>query len=284
MAQSMLSIKQRLNTVASIRKITNAMKLIAASRLVRLQGNLRGAKHYQAGMDACLQACLASVDFAKNPATPSCMRINESERDLYIVVTSNLGLCGAYNAEIFRLLEGRLTDRDDAIFIGEHGLRHFETAIGHAYEDFLHLGDTLAFSEVNRFRHFADHLYLQERYRTVYIAYTEPVNSIVTKPVIKKLFPLIPQEDTSRIPPQIEFDSDPVSVADQIVPHWLDAELYCCLLSAAVSEQTCRRNSMDSATDSADDLMKELRLQVNKMRQQRITQEITEVVSGSSRS
>ena len=127
MAQSMLSIKQRLNTVASIRKITNAMKLIAASRLVRLQGNLRGAKHYQAGMDACLQACLASVDFAKNPATPSCMRINESERDLYIVVTSNLGLCGAYNAEIFRLLEGRLTNRDDAIFIGEHGLRHFET-------------------------------------------------------------------------------------------------------------------------------------------------------------
>ena len=98
MAQSMLSIKQRLNTVASIRKITNAMKLIAASRLVRLQGNLRGAKHYQAGMDACLQACLASVDFAKNPATPSCMRINESERDLYIVVTSFIGAFKEYTS------------------------------------------------------------------------------------------------------------------------------------------------------------------------------------------
>ena len=284
MAQSMLSIKQRLNTVASIRKITNAMKLIAASRLARLQNNLRSARQYQAGMDACLQVCLASVDFSRNPSTPTCLRVNEGERDLYIVVTSNLGLCGSYNAEIFRLLEERLTPQVDAIFIGEHGLRHFQSQVGRAYEDFLHLGETLAFSEVNSFRHFCDHLYLREGYRAVYIAYTEPMNSIVTRAVIKKMFPLISSEDSTKVIPQIEFDPDPVSAADQIVPHWLDAELYRCLLSAAVSEQTCRRNSMDSATDSADDLLRQLRLELNKMRQQRITQEITEVVSGSSRS
>lgn len=280
MSQSALSIRRRLSSVYSIRKITNAMKLIASSRLTRLKWLLDDAREYGSWMDRCLAACLESADFSRG-SMPSCMRVGGGDRDLYVVVTSSLGLCGEYNAAVCRLLQGRLNESTDCAFIGEKGYRHLRDAVGESFTDFLHLSDRPSYSDVNSFRHRLDSLYLEKGYRAVYIAYTEPVNSMVTEPRIEKLLPVEPKVDRESLKPQIAFEPDPESVAELIVPHWLDSKIYRCLLSSAVSEQTCRRNSMDSATRSADDLIAKLGLEYNKARQQRITQEITEVISGA---
>lgn len=282
MPQSMLTIRERLRTVASIRKITNAMKLIASSRYSRSRNLLDAALRYGAQMDRCLADCFHSVDLSSQNL-PTCMQVNDTDRDLYIIVSSTLGLCGGYNNDLFKLVVRSIRREDDALFIGEKGFRRFKETVNHSYTQFLSLGESISFDRVNNFRHELDSLYRENRYRYVYIVYTQPINSMSTRPVVEKLFPLSPVSgDQTESVTTITFDPDPQSVTDLIVPHWLDSKLYRCLLQSIVSEQTNRRNSMDSATDSADDLTRSLKLEYNKIRQAKITQEITEVISGSN--
>lgn len=286
MPESMLSIRGRLNTVRSIRKITNAMKLIASARYAKWKNVLDGNRAYLDGMEHCLEMCLQFIDFTNKDNIPSCMRINEGQKRLFIIVTSTLGLCGSYNYDLYKVVQANAKHEDDAIFIGEKGLRHFQDYFANCYDEWLGLDQNLDFDSVNAFRHALDALYLKNQYASVHVISTKYVNSMVTKPVCEKLLPVtkedIPAPQEGFAPPL--FEPDPSAVSDKIVPHWLDAVLYNRLVEAMVSEQTCRRNSMDNATDSADKLTDSLKLEFNKMRQQKITQEITEVVSGANAS
>lgn len=283
MGESLLEVKTRIQTVESIRKITNAMKLIANSRYNQLKNLYDGNLAYMEEIKEAMELCLLYVDYSKT-ARPTCLVQNPGNKKLYIFVTSTLGLCGSYYNNLSKLANKVLTKNDDVIFIGEKGYRHYKDKVNRAYKRFIHLLDNFSYTKINLFRHQLDELYRQEGYSSINIIYTAYINSMTTKCVCKKILPLdgekIVREKKEKLEPLFEGKSS--KVADLIVPHYLDALLYRSFLESAISEQTNRKNSMENATSSADKLLYELKLEYNKVRQQKITNEINEIVSGSN--
>lgn len=283
MGESLLEVKTRIQTVESIRKITNAMKLIANSRYNQLKNLYDGNLAYMEEIKEAMELCLLYVDYSKT-ARPTCLVQNPGNKKLYIFVTSTLGLCGSYYNNLSKLASKVLTKNDDVIFIGEKGYRHYKDKVHRAYKRFIHLLDNFSYTKINLFRHQLDELYRQEGYSSINIIYTAYINSMNTKCVCKKILPLdgekIVREKKEKLEPLFEGKSS--KVADLIVPHYLDALLYRSFLESAISEQTNRKNSMENATSSADKLLYELKLEYNKVRQQKITNEINEIVSGSN--
>lgn len=283
MGESLLEVKNRIQTVESIRKITNAMKLIANSRYNQLKNLYDGNLAYMDEIKEAMELCLLYVDYSK-AHRPTCLTQNPGNKKLFIFVTSTLGLCGSYYNNLSKLASKILTKDDDVIFIGEKGYRHYKDKVHRAYKRFIHLLDNFSYSKINLFRHQLDELYRQEGYSSINIIYTTYINSMTTKCVCKKILPLdgekIVREKKEKLEPLFEGKS--VKVADLIVPHYLDALLYRSFLESAISEQTNRKNSMENATTSADKLLYELKLEYNKVRQQKITNEINEIVSGSN--
>ena len=269
MGESLLEVKTRIQTVESIRKITNAMKLIANSRYNQLKNLYDGNLAYMEEIKEAMELCLLYVDYSKT-ARPTCLVQNPGNKKLYIFVTSTLGLCGSYYNNLSKLASKVLTKNDDVIFIGEKGYRHYKDKVHRAYKRFIHLLDNFSYTKINLFRHQLDELYRQEGYSSINIIYTAYINSMTTKCVCKKILPLdgekIVREKKEKLEPLFEGKSS--KVADLIVPHYLDALLYRSFLESAISEQTNRKNSMENATSSADKLLYELKLEYNKVRQQ----------------
>ncbi len=291
MAESLLAVKSRLNTVASIRKITKAMKLIASSRYSRLKNQYDGTKEYVKGMSECMNQIVNIIDFDKM-TRPTCMTVNPGDTKLVIFVTPTLGLCGSYYYNLQKIAKDVLTEKDDVVFIGEKGYRYFKDKVHKADTKFIHLLDNLTFDNVNVFRHYIDKLYRENKYRSIDIIYTRYINSFMTKAVCEQVLPLEQnsasienmKSDIEKGSYDLLFEGHPDQVVDLIVPHYLDAILYKYFLESGLSEHTSRRNSMESATSSADSLIEMLKLQYNKARQQKITNEITEIIAGSNSS
>lgn len=283
MAESLLEVKNRIQTVESIRKITNAMKLIANSRFNQLKTLYDGNKEYMDSIKEAMELCLLYVDYSK-AKLPTCLTQNPGNKRLYIFITPTLGLCGSYYNNLAKMASRILTKNDDVIFIGEKGYRNFKDKVRRPYKRFLHLLDELTYTKINLFRHQIDELYRKENYASINLIYTEYINSMNTKCVCKKILPLNTEKLTKSKNEKLEpvFEGLSSKVADLIVPHYLDALLYRTFLESALSEQTNRKNSMENATTSADNLLYELKLEYNKARQQKITNEINEIVSGTN--
>ncbi len=283
MAESLLGVKKRIQSVESIRKITKVMKLIASSRYTYFRNLYDGNLSYLTSLEKSMEICLLYADYGNN-RKPTCMRKNQGNKKLYIFVTCTLGLCGAYVYNLEKLAKKEITKDSDCVFIGEKGYTHFKNSCNHAYTEYIHLLDNLTYENVNSFRHYLDHLYKTNNYSEVILISTKYENSFSVVAKKEKLFPLEPKVHTgSELKESVEpiFGSEPTRVADLIVPHYLDAYLYHSLVEACLSEHTSRKNSMENATSSAEDLISELKLRYNKLRQSKITQEITEVISGS---
>lgn len=284
MSESLLNIKTRLASVQSIGKMTKAMKLIATAKYTKWKSLWDGNKPYEQTMREALLLCLQHTDLRKDKHLPNCMSENDGERKLYIFITSSLGLCGAYNHNLFKFYDSIVTPNDDVIFIGERGYRHYNERQHKSYDNFLHIAGAANYDQVNEFRHWLDMLYKKENYKSVNVIYTSYFNSITTKVVNQQILPLkkdlIPTIDIENIEPVIE--PNPKDAVDLIAPHYMDSLLYRIILESNVSEQSTRRNSMDNATTSADKLTNQLKITYNKMRQAKITQEITEVIGGSN--
>ena len=281
MSQSLLAIKNRIQTVESIRKITNAMKLISSSRYLKLKSIYDSNIEYLSLTKKQMELCLFYADYSKSKL-PTCMTTNDGEKTLYILVTSTLGLCGAYYHNIEKFSEKFLTKNDDVIYIDEKGYRHFKNRVGKVYDEFINLENNLSFDEVNAFRHILDSYYRKEKYKAIYIIYSRFNEKHEVKPICEKLLPLEVKEN-SKNPAELEpiFENSPNQVADLSVPYYLDALIYNYLLESKMCEEFSRKNSMDNASTSAKKLINELTISYNKIRQQRITQEITEIISGS---
>ena len=281
MSQSLLAIKNRIQTVESIKKITNAMKLISSSRYTKIKSIYDSNVEYLTLTKKNMELCLYYANYSKIKL-PTCMVQNEGDKVLYILISSTLGLCGAYYHNLEKFANKYLTKNDDVIFIGEKGYRHFKNKVNKAYDEFLNLGSSLSFDEVNAFRHILDNYYRKEQYKAIYIIYSKFNEHKEIVPFCEKLLPLNVDKNLKN-PAELEpiFENSANQVIDLSVPYYLDALLYNYLLESKMCEEFSRKNSMENASSSASKLINELSLQYNKIRQQKITQEITEIISGS---
>ncbi len=283
MPESLVNTKRRINTIRSTMKITKAMKLVASVKYQRWKRMYDENTAYTTEMQNALERTLASIDFSDVSKPDLLSGFPQSEKNLYIIVTSSLGLCGAYNYNLFKEIDPQLKEGDELFLLGQKGLVHYQNKSYKLYTDYLNVQEKFTYSAIRRMRHEIIRLYRKEKYAKVVLVYTQYKNSITFTPVSETILPFSYKE--KELPNESDkplFEPDGKEVLLTLIPHSIDASLYHKIMESQLSELASRRNAMETATDSANKIQAQLQLDYNKARQTAITQEITEIVAGAN--
>lgn len=290
MAESLINIKRRINTIKSTEKVTNAMKLTASVKFQRWKKSLDDFSLYFSQMKENLKMAL-SFDYSNFALKHDCVKKQNGNATLYILFTSTLGLCGGYNYNLLKLASDTITENDSVLFIGEKGLTNFKNKVNKVYDDYVDVMNHFTYSDAKYIRHKIVQLYRTGYFNSVKIIFTEYKNSLTFNPVVKDLLPLSLtglKEEKSSYDRELDdkggvlFEPSLDDAITFLIPHYMDSLLYEYLVEGELSEVASRRNAMESATDNANDIISDLMITYNKTRQAAITQEITEVVAGAS--
>lgn len=289
MAVSLREYRARIKSVESTKKITRAMELIAASRIIKAQQRAQAAAPYARELTRAVSA-VATFSNVDHPLTTE---TTESNRAAILIVTSDRGLAGAYSSSVLKEAE-RLTEKlraegkEVAVYIsGRKGVAYFnfrrrpivDSWIGHSdqptYDVAREIGDRLIAEFLT------EHTGVDE----VHVVYTRFRSMLTQEPTAVRLLPLEVVEGTeppeeSELLPLYEFEPSAAEVLDGLLPKYVQSRIYFALLQAAASELAARQRAMKSATDNASELIKKYTRIANQARQAGITQEISEIVGG----
>lgn len=282
MAGQMQAIKRRIKSIESTKKITRAMELVASSKLSKTRNQLNDMKPYYTQVkDTCAQI----LSSAGNDIDSPYLVLNDKGKDVYIVITSTLGLCGGYNSNIFKQVEASVNDAKKIIAIGNKGLnqfkKHFKGEVDGTYVD---LNTTLDFRSVVRLVASLLEGYKKKEIKSIHIVYTEYVNDLTFVSRDVTLLPLKAEDLVSdkKFHKDTLFEPSPESVLGSLIPMYLQAVIYGYLIESVTAENASRRTSMKNATDNANELTDELLLKYNQARQSAITSEVSEIVAGAN--
>ena len=276
MPQEVTRIKKRIKSVSSSYKITSAMKLVSTVKLKKWKGKMLANKDYALRIDEIAQTVFSSIEKSKNPF----FQERKADKNLYIVLSSSLGLCGAYNNNVFRVADAKIKDNDDAIILGNKAISHYKDGAFHHIETFKDYSGVSNESTINAIIEYIKTEYVKGTYQEIHIIYTSYKNSLVFHPVDYTLLPLkVEEENQDPYPPIMEPNQE--ALIDVLVPIYLKNSVYAKFLESEVCEQAARSNAMENATKNAEELLENLQIEFNKARQGAITQEITEIVGAS---
>ncbi len=291
MAAQLRVVRARITAVQSIAKITRAQELIASSRIVRAQQRTRAAEPYARELTRAVEALVSrssSIDhpFVAEPTHPT--------RAAVLILTSDQGFAGAYNANVLResarlreALRGRGITSEVYVAgrkgVGWHRFRQVEVA--DSWTGFSAAPSYADAAEITRV--------LLEQFTAesggvdeIHLVATEFVSMLTQRPSVRRLLPLQIEETDEPSPsgllPQYEWEPSPEVVLDALLPQYVAARIYYAMLEAAASELASRRRAMKAATDNANDLIETLTREANNARQAEITQEISEIVGGAN--
>lgn len=293
--------RERINAVGSIQKITKAMEMIAASRIVKAQAAAQASRPYAEEMTRVLTA-LASSSTLDHPLL---VERENPRRAAVLVVTSDRGLAGGYSVNTIRRAEElmallREEGKEPKLYvIGRKGVGYYRFRNREIVDSWTGFTEQPAYENAREAGHVllnaftagaddtaegpgADEL---EGVDELHIVYTEFVSMALQRPVAKRIAPLEVEEAEEPPPagylPEYEFEPDPESLLSALLPQYITSRLYAALLEASASESAARQRAMKAASDNADELITTLTRQRNQARQAEITQEIAEIVGGA---
>jgi F-type H+-transporting ATPase subunit gamma len=281
----------RRKAIRNIRKITRTMELIATSRFKKAMDRASQADAYTRKIAEMAADLSATVTDIKHPLLEKREQIKTSQ---LLVIGSNRGLCGGYNAGVIREAMARLREEQAAGITvkldlsGKRIIAYFRYQ-GHSAENrYTQFEDKPAFDEVEPLanRYLED--YIAGKIDRVEVAYQKFFSAARQVPVVETLLPLADSSETkseSRAPKkgvEYEFYPSAADILHDLLPVSFKVRLFKCFLDAAVSEQIARRVTMKAATDNADDMIKSITLRYNRARQAAITKEIAEVIGGAA--
>lgn len=278
MSQGLTKTKHRIQSVTATKKITKAMNLVATVKLKRWKENMENQLSYLKYMEEIISSCANEVnpdsDFLEFKKYP------KAKKDLYIVISSTLGLCGGYNYNIFKFVNNTIQNDDKIYVVGTKGFSRLSSEDVNLDNQYVNFLDKFDYQKVHSLKDDLVELYSSGEYKSVKLISTTYKNSLTFIPKVMQLLPL---EDLSKneSDQSIIFEPNRKEVFSLIVPKYLETLIYGKLTEAIVCEQASRRNAMDNATDNAEEILDKLKIEFNKARQASITQEITEVVGGS---
>lgn len=277
MGNGLQATKRRMRSIESTKKITRAMELVATVKLKTWKDLMEENLMYTSYMISLMQDVFSRVDSIDSPY----LKENEAQKDLYILVTSTLGLCAGYNYNMLKFADQKVKENDDIIVIGQKGYYHYRHQKDHLITDFIDDGAYLEERAIHQLSTLIESEFLKGKYRKVTLLYTHYVNSLTFVPEEITLFPLHMKKEGNEEYKDILMEPSPKEILLSLIPLYVRSVLHGKLLEALVSEQASRRTAMENATDNADEIYQKLQLDYNKERQASITQEITEVVGGS---
>ncbi len=281
MAQNLNVAKRRISSINATKKITNAMELFASVKLSKYKSPFLKNRDYINEMEN-----LINLLFKHKSNNEDCLYQleNSANKDLYVVITSNLGLCASFNNDIFKFVEENVTsESSDLLIIGQKGHAHYLKEKYNLLLDYVSLNEKIVYEDISKFSRYLTNLFINGKYKNINLVYTHYVNSIKFVPSTFKLFPLSNEiQSSADIGYEPIFDPNVKTLIEDIVPIYINAVIYSKIVESTVCEQASRRNAMDNANENADELINKLTIEYNKARQAAITQEISEVVSGST--
>jgi F-type H+-transporting ATPase subunit gamma len=287
-------VRIRIASVKSTQQITNAMKMVAASKLRKAQLAIIRLRPYAAKLNEIMQNLSSSMgDSGESVYT----KARNPEKILLVVITSNRGLCGGFNSNIIKatlnlfsttyaeqLRKGNIS----LITIGRKASEYFRKRGYNVVESHDDLFDRLTFDNVSILSEWLMKAFTEKKYDRIQIIYNQFKNAAVQRLVIEQYLPIIPLAPDPKAPPEKHrikanyiFEPDQETIIQLLIPKSLRIQLYKSLLDSFASEQGARMTAMQKATENARELLRALQISYNKARQQSITKELLEIVAGA---
>jgi F-type H+-transporting ATPase subunit gamma len=305
-------IRDRIQSVKNTKKITEAMRLVAAAKVRRAQEQVTATRPFADRLAQVLYGLQARLKFEE--ADLPLLKKRQVKKVGLMVVTGDRGLCGGYNSSIIRRAEERIRELKKEgldytlVLVGRKAIQYFQRREQPISETYTNLEQVPTAAEASKVADELLSLFLSETVDRVELVYTKFVSLVASRPVVQTLLPLDPQglevpDDeifrlTSRggqlqverekvasqvqaMPQDMLFEQNPVSILDALLPLYLNNQLLRSLQESAASELAARMTAMNNASDNASQLITALTLSYNKARQAAITQELLEVVGGA---
>ena len=280
MAQALNKTKRRIASVKSTKKITEAMELVATVKLKKFKNKMEANQFYVREIENIISHLFGVVQSDENPYT----KVGKGDKNLVVVINSNLGLCASYNSNIYNFVLQNLDKVGDTILtIGVKGELNYEREGFELEKSYSFINEKLDYSEVVKLGRFLHNEFISGKYKSVKLVYTKYINSLRFEPTLVNLFPILEEGKAPSVGYEPIYDPDIKTLIEELVPIWLTSSLYQKRIESTVSEQASRRTAMENANDNADELIDKLTIEFNKARQAAITQEITEVVAGQQK-
>ena len=294
MGAQLRAVRQRIRAIESTAKITRAQELIASSRIIQAQQRVRASAPYAEELERAVEAVVSRSAHIDHPLVREPAR---AERVAVLILTSDRGFAGGYNANVLREAQ-----RLRALLEEERGVAVQTYVSGtkgitwHRFREREMAGEWRGYSErptpddaskiatalIEAFERPAAEGGVDE----IHLVYTQFVSMLTQRPAVRRILPLEVREVQEERPegpiPLYEFEPSPQAVLDALLPWYVENRIYHALLESAAAEIAARRRAMKSATDNANDLLEDFTREANKARQAEITQEISEIVGGAN--
>ncbi|MEK3935791.1 ATP synthase F1 subunit gamma [Sporosarcina sp. FSL W7-1349] len=277
---SLRDIETRIKSTKKTSQITKAMQMVSASKLTRAEQNAKAFVPYMEKIQEVVGSIAAGTSDSGHPMLTS----RPVKKTGYVVITSDRGLVGGYNANILRVarraIESRHKSKDEVmiIAIGRKGFEFFNRMGFNVVESLIGLSDHPTFGEIKDIANRAVGMFTEGVYDEVYLYYNHFVSAISSEATEKKLLPLT--DITSAPAASYEFEPSGEAILEVLLPQYAESLIFGAVLDGKASEHASSMTAMQTATDNASELIDSLTLSFNRARQAAITQEITEIVGG----
>ncbi|MCG7408037.1 F0F1 ATP synthase subunit gamma [Paenibacillus sp. ACRRX] len=287
MAKGMRDIKRQIKSIQSTKQITKAMEMVAAAKLRRAEEQAQAARPYADK----LKEVVASIASGTKGITHPMLVKRPVKKTGYLVITSDRGLAGGYNANVLRMVTQTIRERhrsnDEFVLfvIGRKGRDYFRRRGLPIVAEVTEVPDAPTFADVKTIAYKAVKYFEEEQYDELNLFYNQFVNALTQVPTEKRLLPL--EDDgtgahTNAPTAAYEFEPSPEVVLEHLLPKYAETLIFSAVLDAKASEFGAKMTAMGSATKNASDMISGLTLTYNRARQAAITQEISEIVAGAN--
>jgi F-type H+-transporting ATPase subunit gamma len=279
---SLIDIRRRIRSVKNTQQLTKAMKTVSAAKLRRSQERVFSARPYANQ----LKKVLANLTLRVGEISHPLLEVRPEQRILFVVVTADRGLCGAFNSNITRTAIGFIREHSGqqikVVAVGRKGRDFFRRRGIPIRAEFVNIFSRIDYGNAKDVAENVMQAYADGEVDAVYILYNEFKSVIQQRIVVEKVLPLS-RIETEASQPQTDyiFEQPPQEIFNRMLPRYVEIQIYRALLESAAAEHGARMASMDTATRNAGDMIDSLTLNMNRVRQAAITREIIEVVSGA---
>jgi F-type H+-transporting ATPase subunit gamma len=282
------TLRRRIKSVQSTKKITKAMELIAASRIVKAQQRVAAARPYSERITEVIRNLAAA---GAGGGSPLLVERETVSTIAYVVVSADRGLCGAYNSSVIREAERAMLARraegleTRLVTVGKKAAGYFRFRGWHIDQSFQGFADQPSYEDARGVADFVVERFEAGEYDQVQLVYTQFLSAASQRVVTRRFVPLDPsmleQQGSEGPSADYEFEPSPQEILDSLLPRYAEARLYAALLDGAASFLAAQQRAMKSATDNAEELITKYTRAMNRARQDAITTEIMEIVGGA---
>lgn len=281
---SLRAIKSRIKSAKNISKITKAMEMVSASKMRRAQEQAFASQPYAKGLEDILQKIAQHTDPSLHPL----LQPHETGKVMLLLISTDRGLCGGLNANLFRAAMHWLEENAGAevIVVGKKA-KNFARKIGvKVHAEFSDLPDRVSYIDTLPISKLILSDFLSGEFYSVTTMHMVPITTIAQKPHVRQLLPISPLEidDPSELiesAGEYMFEPSAKEILDWLLPYYIENELYFAMLEAKASEHSARMIAMKNASDNAKEIVSVLNLEYNRSRQAHITQELQEITTAT---